>query len=392
MRILFHVFIPSSPRAAGIQQSIRVAYYLAKKGARVSVHAGAWYFKDKRELLDFFGFDDLPDFQVHFYPNPLKCFKNEKLVFGWGFVFHLYRFLKLLLSREKSDYDVFFARGHRFPALHVFFKPVLKYRVVFEFHEILYLDKAPEEQIYTKRKRLDFEQYSYKKADGVIAISHALKELAERKWGRARRITVIPSGGVLFESRPLPLDRPLSRIYFVGNYYPLSGLEYAVQAMPHIPRASLTVVGGGEGSADHERIKKLVDGLNLDGRVTFLGFIEPNRLPEVYAQADILVMPVASFVRSKYFISPLKLFEYMSARRPIVASDLPTIREILCDRQNALLAPSEDPEGIAKAVLTLMEDPALAFNIAEQAYRDVQRYSMDNKCDAILSFLEEMAA
>jgi glycosyltransferase involved in cell wall biosynthesis len=393
MRVLFHVFIPAEPRAAGVQQSLRVAYYLARVGAVVSVHIGTWYFKDKQHLLDFFGFDDLENFRVFFYRSPLQSFQQGRLAAGWGVLFHLFRFFKLLLTSEKKRYDVFFARGHRFPALHVLFRRFLGYKVVFEFHEILYLQNLPESKLLAAGKRLDFERFTYQKADGVIAISRTLKDLAEKKWGPVPLATVIPSGGILFESQPLPGDKPLEKIFFVGNFYLYNGLDYVIQALPEIPAATLTVVGGGgKGGADAQRVQNLVERLGLQERVQFMGFVEPRRLHQVYAEADLLVMAHTDHIRAKYFVSPLKLFEYMSARRPIIASDFATIREILCHQRNAWLVPPQDASAIAAAVRTLMADPAMARRLAEQAYQDVQQYAMDNKCAAIKSFLERVVA
>jgi glycosyltransferase involved in cell wall biosynthesis len=391
MRILFHVYIPSTPRAAGIQQTIRVAYYMARVGAHVSLHVGSWYFKNKQELLEFFGFADHKNFEVFFYRNPLQRFNHPRLAYAGGSIFHFLRLVKLLLTSEKKRYDFFFARGHRFPAFHVFFRPVLKYRVVYEIHEILYLENALEEELLTLQVRPDFERYTYCNADGVIAISHALKKLAQAKWGAPAKITVIPSGGILFPSNPLPKGKPLSKLFFIGNFYPVSGIDTLIRALPKIPEATLTVIGGGgRGAGDFERVSALAQEVGALERIDFRGFVEPHLLPQAYQEAEVLIMPMSDFVRTRHFASPLKMFEYMSARRPIVATDLPTVTEILKDDCNAVLAKPDDPDSLADAIERTIQDPETALCLAEQAYKDVQKYSMERKCEAIYAFLEEI--
>ena len=391
MRILFHVYIPYTPRQAGIQQPIRVCYYLAKRGLNVSLHICSWSISNRTQLLDFFGFEDLDNFEIHCYKNPFKIHQSPILLSVWGAVFYLRRFFSLLLTSEKKKYDVFFARGYRFPALHIFFKSFLKYKIVFEIHQVLYLDNTPEDKINDVTKRIDYERFSYRNADGVIAISESLKSFVEDRWGRVSRVTVIPSGGILFRSKPLPQVSVLKDIYYVGNYYPLSGLDYLVKALDQIPEAQLTIVGGGgPGDPDYERIDDLVGQLNLKERVTQMGFVKPTELPEIYARAHILAMPYATSIRTRYFMSPLKLFEYMSARRPIVASDLPPIREILRNGENAILTRVGDPDSIAEALRTIMGNPELGLRLAGRAYQDVQQYSMDKKCIAIEKFLHEI--
>ena len=92
------------------------------------------------------------------------------------------------------------------------------------------------------------------------------------------------------------------------------------------------------------------------------------------------------------FTSPLKLFEYMAAARPIVASDLPALREVLRDGENALLVPPEDPVALAVAIRRLQEDPALAERLAGQAARDVRAYTWEERGRRIVEFLGTLGA
>lgn len=391
MNVLFHVYIPFTPKAAGIQQTIRVCYYLAKMGNAVSLHVCSWYFRNKEELLDFFGFENRDNFQVYLYSNPFKRIKKDKFHEAWGALFHLRRFFRLLFTSEKTKYDVFFARGYRFPSLHIGFKKILKYKIVLEEHEIIYLNNISEGRIFEIEKKVDFERYSYLNADGVIFISNSLRYLVERRWGKVPFVTVIPSGAMLFRSDPLPANRQLYKIYFIGNYYSFSGLDFVVRSLIKIPGATLTIVGGGDkGDPDYERIKALVQNLDLEERVHFKGFVQPKFLPDVYAESDILVLPLTNSIRARYFMSPLKLFEYMSARRPMVASSVPVLKEVLRDGENAILASPEDPDSIAESILKLMKNTSYALMLAENAYQDVKQYSMEKKCMSINNFLQNI--
>jgi hypothetical protein len=212
MRILFNLFVSSTARAAGVQQSIRVCYSLAQSGAQVFLHICTWAFSSKSELLEFFGFEDIENFHVCFYPNPFKPAayvhpfnqaSGGKLSFLWGAFFHCLRVCQLLFTSEKKQYDILLLRGARFPLLYILAKPFLNLTIIFEAHEIVYLNQVSEEEVYQTKKLIDLERVVYRRADGVIAISNTLRELLETRWGKVDKIKVLPAGATPFKSDPL---------------------------------------------------------------------------------------------------------------------------------------------------------------------------------------------
>jgi glycosyltransferase involved in cell wall biosynthesis len=101
------------------------------------------------------------------------------------------------------------------------------------------------------------------------------------------------------------------------------------------------------------------------------------------ADMDVLVLPNTATHISARYTSPLKLFEYMAAGRPIVASDLPALREVLTDGENALLVEPGNAAQLADAIGRLLHDPELAQRLAAAAWRDVQAYSWDRRAERL---------
>jgi glycosyltransferase involved in cell wall biosynthesis len=126
--------------------------------------------------------------------------------------------------------------------------------------------------------------------------------------------------------------------------------------------------------------------------VTFTGLVEPARVPELLARADVLVLPNPASAISTRYTSPLKLFEYMAAGRPIVSSDLPSIREILRDNVNALLVAPGDPMALASAIDRLLRDPALAARLARTALDEVPSYSWPRRAERLETLFTETIA
>lgn len=101
--------------------------------------------------------------------------------------------------------------------------------------------------------------------------------------------------------------------------------------------------------------------------------------------ADVLVLPNKSGWReSELFTSPMKLFEYMASGKPVVASSLPSIREILSDN-NAFLVQPNNPAELARGIETLISNPELGKKLAAQALADVAQYSWEMRAKKILT-------
>ena len=79
----------------------------------------------------------------------------------------------------------------------------------------------------------------------------------------------------------------------------------------------------------------------------------------------------------------MKMFEYMTSHEPIVASDLPSFREVL-NEKNAILVESDSPEAMARGLKKVFSDTEFSAKISEQAYQDVQKYAWDNRAKNIL--------
>ena len=133
--------------------------------------------------------------------------------------------------------------------------------------------------------------------------------------------------------------------------------------------------------------RKLASELSLDDKVRFRGFVPPPELEAERRQAAVFVIPNLDSTTSRLFTSPLKLFEAMASGRPIVASDLPSIREVLTDGVNALLVPPGDVNILAVAISRLLGDAALRERLAARAFADVHAYSWDQRAATIQRFL-----
>jgi glycosyltransferase involved in cell wall biosynthesis len=130
--------------------------------------------------------------------------------------------------------------------------------------------------------------------------------------------------------------------------------------------------------------------LEVDERVRFTGQVEPSRVPALLSEATMLVLPTVA-TESAAYTSPLKLFEYFAAGRPVIASDLAPVRELVRDGENGLLFSAGDADALAGAIRRLGDDRPLAAALAQTAFAEVERYSWRRRAERLEAFLRDVA-
>jgi glycosyltransferase involved in cell wall biosynthesis len=168
--------------------------------------------------------------------------------------------------------------------------------------------------------------------------------------------------------------------------YGWKGVQTLARAASLLPPAVTTLfVGGDEKDAAAFRQQ------HADDRIRVIGHRPYHEVPLYLAAADVLVLPNSGqSAMSRHYTSPLKLFEYMASGRPIVASDLPSFREIL-DEQAAVLVPSDDANALANRINAVLEDACLATRLGDRARELAQAYAWTARANRIVGFLERMS-
>ena len=239
--------------------------------------------------------------------------------------------------------------------------------------------------------------------DGVVSISHGLaRELAGWGGDDSPPVLVAPDGVDLERFTPalsaaearrrigLPVDRQI--VLYAGHLYRWKGVDTLARAAARLPATAQVVIVGGT-PADRTRFAGWLCREGLTERVYLAGYVPPTQVPTYLAAADVLVLPNSGSVPIAHtYTSPLKLFEYMAAVRPIVASDLPALREVLAHDKIAWLVPADSPPALAAGIIAILKDPARGQRLAAAAAAAVRRYTWDERAACVLKWAHELAA
>ena len=195
------------------------------------------------------------------------------------------------------------------------------------------------------------ERHTWAAATRVLPVTGVLADTIAAAGIPRGRITVVPNGIVLdrFPVSPAPGGSPLV-LGFVGFVRDWHGMDALIRSMAADPAPlALTLVGDGPARPGLEALAR-----DLKIPVRFTGVVPHDQVPAQVAAFDIALLP-----KVVPYASPLKIFDYMAAARPIVAPDQPNIREILRHDETALLFDPADPAALWAAVRRLIDDPTL---------------------------------
>jgi glycosyltransferase involved in cell wall biosynthesis len=237
------------------------------------------------------------------------------------------------------------------------------------------------------------EAQVWTRADGYVTITAGLAQELTARFGTRERVAVIPDGARMYVPGPEPpAPSPEPRLVaYAGHLYAWKGVDVLLEALARVPDARGLIVGGHDAEPDSARVRALAERLGLVSRVTFTGLVEPARVADLLRSADVLVLPNPASAISTRYTSPLKLFEYIAAGRPIVASDLPSIREVVHDGTEALLVAPGDPDALARGIRRVLDDPALAARLASAASALAPHYTWARRAERLESLFAQVA-
>ncbi|MEM2549403.1 MAG: glycosyltransferase, partial [Nitrososphaerota archaeon] len=124
--------------------------------------------------------------------------------------------------------------------------------------------------------------------------------------------------------------------------------------------------------------------------IEFKGFVEPHVAPYYMFAADLLVHYTPSKDQLLKSYSPIKIFEYMAAGKPILAPRQPWIEEVLRDGETALLFDENDPRDLAEKIKRIKQDRELAAKIARNAKQESQNYTYEKRAEKLIQIIHAL--
>jgi glycosyltransferase involved in cell wall biosynthesis len=217
-----------------------------------------------------------------------------------------------------------------------------------------------------------------RRADHVFTVNDSIAERMARRYSIARPTVVhnLPDAA----SPPTPTDALRDRTgiapgvpiaLYHGALFPHRGLLPLLDASGHVPGLAVVLMGDGPLRPDLARRTQAPD---LAGRAFVVDPVAPDDLLGIAASADIGAVTLDDACLSYRLALPNKLFEYLRAGLPVVASDLPELRAVVAGHDVGLLTPPGDAAAIADALARLVSNGDLRARLARNAPRVFETY------------------
>lgn len=248
---------------------------------------------------------------------------------------------------------------------------------------------APLIEEQKKHRELPLEEEAQKiaesvfaNADAMIGVSPGVKHYLD-SFEKARGRTHVIANGVALERFAPAAEKNAKRLQnltactevtvgFLGTLKPWHGLATLVDAWALLrkrdEKVRLLIVGDGP---EYDSLHSGIESLGLSEYVTFTGAVQPEDVPHWLGQMDIAVAPYPNM--EHFYFSPLKIYEYMAAGIPVIATRVGHLASVVADGENGVLVEAENPAKMADCIAGLLREPsklqqlgAVARQTAEQ--------------------------
>ncbi len=391
MKIAYIYFNNLNKNTANTKQSLKVAFALANFA---QVYFISSFFVSIKERLSFLGLNS----NYFTEKNFVKFLKTPVFFEFWGLktekIMRLFYSLFVYFYLLFFSFDIIYTRDFSFlyflSFLPSFMRP--KQKIIFEAHTIYHQS--------SKKVNFSMEKRALKMADYYISISNGIKnDLIDFFGIKDKDVKVLPDAVDFSKIKKfLKKKKDLKKKYcdncflvlYAGSFKKWKGVDFLLKATPFLKINNFKIVLAGLSENEKKYYKNFLKDKKYAEKIYLEKYLSEDDLFALLSVADLGVIPNAKFKIGEKYTSPLKVFEYMAFSLPIVASDLPSLRELLVEEKNALFFEPENSRDLAEKINILYKNQALREKMKKNNFIKSQNYSWQKRAKEIIALASKL--
>lgn len=298
-------------------------------------------------------------FYTNSVPRKMHDLVTKPKVLGVGILDFTFTYIlsniDIFWQNRNRDFDIVHATDLNTLFAGYLLKKLRHKKLVYDSHE-LWIEMATQHPLFISRVLYHLEKFLIRRCDHVITVNSSIaKELSTRY--SIRKPTVIYNCPFHELSNNQPFSNKKIKIIYQGGYAAGRGLEEVIKAADHIPENCEIYLRGVDRHGTYvEYLKDMVKNHCSHGNIFFIPAVAMDEMISSLDGFDIGIIPYKAVNYNNYLATPNKLFEYMMAGLPILASDFPEMRNFVSHNEIGLLFNPENPLDIASKISSMVSN------------------------------------
>lgn len=351
---------------------------------------GGWLSVLGNEKLSPYQYEEEDNIEITRFIEEIPNFLHRTQIYGAYFS-------ELLINQKELQLAHFRDVWNGLPILQHKKKAKLGFKTVYEVNAFLSIElpyRHPFIAPRTLKKVKEMESYCHQQADYIITPSEVIKQNLIHQGIQEEKITVITNGAEVPETLERPTDAPEQYIIYFGALQPWQGMDILLKSLHYLadfPDLKLVICSSTK--PRYSKIyRKLSEKLDLEDRVIWKYQLPKKELYEWVHYALLSVAPLTESSRNlEQGCCPLKVLESMALTTPVVASDIPAVREIISSQEFGKLVRPGRPAELARGIRLLLDLPEASQEMAKLAKEHIiSNFTWKQKKQELKDFYERI--